>query len=213
MTIKVDELDTEREINGGDPGADVQVPVQEQVYEAEEVTSTNEGAEEDSAEEPKTIDPLEEALAQNADLKDKWLRALAEMENLRRRTAKELKEVRDYSIAAFALEMLRVNDSLNLALSALPEIEEGKACITGSFVEGLKLVARQLTSTMERVGVKKFSSFGEKFDPRLHNAVSEVPTEDATPGTVVQVLEEGFYMKDRVLRPASVAVSKVMPTG
>jgi len=156
-------------------------------------------------------DPQTSLIAARAEidtLKDKLLRALAEMENLRRRTERDMKEIIKYSVSTFALEIVRVSDSLALAIAALPESVDEQDKIFSQYVEGIRLVAKQLDSAMGKAGVKKFKSLEQKFDPNIHNAVFEVPATAFPAGTITQVLEEGFFIGDRLLRPASVAVAK-----
>lgn len=148
-------------------------------------------------------------LKENEELKDKALRAAAEMENLRRRTARDVVDARAYAIANFARDMLQVADNLQRALDAIPA--EAKASGDVGFkalIEGVEITQRGMLSTLERHGVKKLAPEGEKFDPNFHQAMFEVPNPDIAAGTVVQVVQPGYSIGDRVLRPAMVGVSK-----
>lgn len=150
-----------------------------------------------------------EALAKEAaEFKDRLLRTLAEMENLRRRTEREVADARSYGIAAFARDMIGVADNMRRALDAA-----GNAAETGAkaFVEGVELTERELLKTLEKHGVRKFDPKGEKFDPNVHQAMFEVPDPGAPSGTVVQVVQPGYMIGERVLRPAMVGVSKGGP--
>ncbi|MEJ1157239.1 nucleotide exchange factor GrpE [Prosthecomicrobium sp. N25] len=152
--------------------------------------------------------------AENAELKDKVLRTLAEMENLRRRTEKEVKDARDYAVTSFARELLGVADNLARALAALPaELREGAEGGLKALVDGVDMTGRELTRTMEKHGVRKLDPMGSRFDPHLHQAMFEIPNAEVPSGTVVQVLQEGYVIGDRVLRPALVGVSKGGPKG
>jgi len=154
--------------------------------------------------------PEAEAQASNeiAELKDKLLRALAEGENVRRRAAKEREDTAKYAVANFARDMLGIADNLRRALENTPADE---TCRT--FVEGVDLTERSLLSALERHGIKKLDPRGERYNPEFHEAMFEVPTGDAPPGTIVQVIEPGYVIHDRLLRPARVAVAKAVNGG
>src|ERR1700731_3998363 len=151
-----------------------------------------------------------EALTQEAaESRDKMLRTLAEMENLRKRTAKEVGDARIYGITGFARDVLDIADNLQRALDAVPA--EAKANADPglkALIDGVELTERSLLNTLEKNGVKKFDPSGEKFDPNFQQAMYEVPDASVPPGTVVQVVQAGYMIGDRVLRPALVAVSK-----
>jgi molecular chaperone GrpE len=141
--------------------------------------------------------------------RDKMLRTLAEMENLRKRTAKEVADARAYGITGFARDILDIADNLQRALDAIPaEAKETADPGIKAFIEGVELTERSLLNTLEKNGVKKFDPSGEKFDPNFQQAMYEVPDPSVPAGTVVQVVQAGFMIGERVLRPALVAVSK-----
>ena len=151
-------------------------------------------------------------LKENEELKDKALRVAAEMENLRRRTARDVADARSYGVTNFARDMLQVADNLQRALDAIPA--EAKASDDAGFkalIEGVEITARGMLSTLERHGVKKLAPEGGKFDPNFHQAMFEVPNPSVPTGTVVQVVQPGYSIGDRVLRPAMVGVSKGGP--
>ncbi|MET3793550.1 nucleotide exchange factor GrpE [Aquamicrobium terrae] len=151
-------------------------------------------------------------LKENEELKDKALRAAAEVENMRRRAARDVQDARAYSIANFARDMLTVADDLQRALDAIPA--EAKASGDAGFkalIEGVEITARGLLAALERHGVKKLVPEGEKFDPNFHEALFEVPNPQVVAGTVVQVVQPGYSIGERVLRPAKVGVSKDGP--
>jgi molecular chaperone GrpE len=165
-------------------------------------------------------DPLAEAQRAAAEYKDKLLRTLAEMENLRRRTEREVADARTYGIASFARDVLAVADNMHRALEAIgPELREQGDAKTKSLIEGVELTERELLKTLEKNGVRKFSPEGEKFDPNVHQAMYEVPQaenvppghENVPPGHVAQVIQAGYMIGDRVLRPALVGVAKAAP--
>jgi molecular chaperone GrpE len=166
-------------------------------------------AETDETTVPEAADPVAEAKREAAEYKDKLLRTLAEMENLRKRTEREVLDARAYGIAGFARDVLAVADNMHRALEAIgPDLREGADPKVKALIEGVELTERELMKILERNGVRKFSPQGEKFDPNFHQAMYEVPTSDQPPGHVAQVIQAGYMLGERVLRPALVAVSK-----
>jgi molecular chaperone GrpE len=148
-------------------------------------------------------------IAENASLKDKVLRTLAEMENLRRRTEKEVADAKLYGVTSFARDLLTFADNLKRALDNVPAAaRENADPALKSFVEGIELTERDFISRLSRHGVRKLEPKGQKFDPHFHEALFEVQDESLAPGTVAQVVEDGFAIGDRVLRPAKVGVAK-----
>lgn len=147
-----------------------------------------------------------------ATLKDQLLRTLAEIENLRRRTEREIADTRSYAVSGFARDVLSVGDNLARALSALPaEVRSTADAALKSLLEGVDLTERELLRTLEKHGVRKVDPVGEKFDPNFHQAMFEVPNQDVPSGTVVQVVQAGYKIGDRVLRPALVGVGRGGP--
>jgi molecular chaperone GrpE len=141
--------------------------------------------------------------------RDRTLRTLAEMENLRQRTRREVADAKTYGITGFARDVLDIADNLQRALDAVPA--EAKANADPglkALIEGVELTERSLHSTLEKNGVKKFDPTGEKFDPNFQQAMYEVPDPSVPSGTVVQVVQAGYTIGERVLRPALVGVSK-----
>jgi molecular chaperone GrpE len=148
-------------------------------------------------------------IAENASLKDKMLRTLAEMENLRRRTEKEVADAKAYGVSSFARDMLTFADNLRRALDNVPpESREAADKTLKAFVEGIELTERDFLSRLARHGVRKLEPMGQKFDPNFHEALFEAHDESVPPGSVAHVVEEGFAIGDRVLRPAKVGVAK-----
>jgi molecular chaperone GrpE len=144
-----------------------------------------------------------------AEAKDRMLRTLAEMENLRKRTQREVTDARTYGITAFARDVLDIADNLQRALDAVP-MEAREAADPGlkALIEGVELTERSLHKTLEKNGVSRLDPLGEKFDPNFHQAMYEVPDSSVPTGTVVQVVQGGYTIGERVLRPALVAVAK-----
>jgi molecular chaperone GrpE len=152
------------------------------------------------------------ALEAAADFKDRLLRTLAEMENLRKRTEREVADARVYGVAGFARDVLAVADNMHRALGTIEaELREHADGKMTALIEGVELTERELMKVLEKHGVKKFSPEGEKFDPNVHQAMYEVETTELPPGHVAQVIQAGYMLGDRVLRPALVAVVKAAP--
>ncbi|MEP1932215.1 MAG: nucleotide exchange factor GrpE [Roseibium sp.] len=170
-----------------------------------EADAANEQA---AAPEEQAANPIEALQAENADLKDRALRTMAEMENLRRRTEKELKDARQYAVSSFARDMLTVSDNLSRALDTLPEDDRKNADAgIAALIEGVEMTERDMLNQLEKNGVKKLNPEGQKFDPNFHQAMFEVPNPDVPNKTVVQVVQAGYAIGERVLRPAMVGVS------
>ena len=155
-------------------------------------------------------------VAENEELKDRALRLAAETENLRRRAARDVQDAKSYSIANFARDMLQVADNLDRALAAVPaeaRPEGGGGDDAGfkALVEGVELTGRAMMASLERHGVKKLDPQGERFDPNFHQAMFEVPDPSVPAGTVVQVVQTGYSIGERVLRPAMVGVARGGP--
>lgn len=154
-------------------------------------------------------DPVETLRAENAELRDRLLRSVADMENLRKRTEREIGDTRSYAIAGFARDMLTATDSLSRALMMLPhEAREAADATTKSLIEGIEMTEREMQRLLAKHGVKPIEAEGQKFDPHKHQAMFEVPDPTRPEGTVVQVVQAGFAIGDRVLRPAMVGVAK-----
>src|SRR3954452_13458437 len=151
-----------------------------------------------------------EALTKEAaDARDKMLRTLAEMENLRKRTAKEVADARVYGISGFARDVLDIADNLQRALDAVPADTKASADPgLHALIEGVELTERSLLNALQKNGVKKFDPSGEKFVPNFQQAMFEVPDPSVPAGTVVQVVQAGYMIGERILRPALVGVSK-----
>lgn len=201
---KNEESPESEETRDASAGADTQEAKASDQDSANPETDEQPAADTDPADSDAGKTPEEEG----AELKDKLLRSLAENENLIRRARKDREDASKYAAANFARDMLGVADNLNRAMDAVPpELREGDDAAK-AFLEGVELTARELLSTLERHGIQKLAPMGEKFDHDRHEALFEVPTGDAEPGTVVQVLEEGYIIHDRLLRAARVGIAK-----
>jgi molecular chaperone GrpE len=162
-----------------------------------------------AAGDPKPSTALDRELAE---MKDRLLRTLAEMENLRKRTEREVTDARLYGVASFARDVLGVADNIRRALDAVPP--EARASANAgmkALVDGVELTERELLKALEKNGVRQFTPHGEKFDPNLHQAMYEVPDPSVPAGSIVQVMQPGYMLGERVLRPALVAVAKGGP--
>ena len=152
-------------------------------------------------------DRVAELERQLEELKSKALYAAAETQNVRRRLEAEKEQASSYAAAGFARDMLAIKDHLDRALAAVGE--ELRADKTASqFLAGIEATARELDAAFQRNGVTRIKSVGEPLDPHRHQAMIEMPSADAEPGTIVEEMQAGYMMKDRLLRPALVAVAK-----
>ena len=183
--------------------------------EAEAVAASGDGASEEEAGAeaagPEEVDPLAEQAARIAELeveaqtlRDERLRALAEVENMRRRSERERREASRYGATALARDLLGVADNLRRALAT------GAA---DGLLEGVEMVERELGAAFARHNIARIEAEGERFDHNRHQAMFEVETADAEAGTVVQVVQEGYLLHDRLLRPAMVGVAKAPAVG
>ena len=142
-----------------------------------------------------------------SDLKDQRLRAIAELENFRKRAEKDQSDALKYGVTNFAKEIINIKDNIERAQSSISdEVKTNEA--VKSVVEGLDLIAQATVSTFEKIGIKKVESINQKFDHNLHQAMMEIEKDEMEPGTIVQEILPGYTLHDRLLRPAMVGVSK-----
>ncbi len=165
------------------------------------------------SEEAKIAALVETLARESADHKDRLLRTLAEMENLRKRTEREVSDVRQYGIASFARDVLAVADNMERALQALDaELRETANPGVKALLDGVELTERELLKVLDKHGVTKFEpQKGDRFDPNLHQAMYELPDPSQPAGTVAQVVQPGYMIGERMLRPALVGVAKGGP--
>src|ERR1700681_1559054 len=161
-----------------------------------------------AAADPKPSTSLDRELAE---MKDRLLRTLAEMENLRKRNEREVADSRLYGVASFARDVLGVADNIRRALDAVPAEALANGQAMKVLVDGVELTERELLKALEKNGVRQFTPQGEKFDPNLHQAMYEVADPSVPAGSIVQVMQPGYMIGERVLRPALVAVAKGGP--
>lgn len=167
---------------------------------------------EDTAEQEVSTQSDEALKAENASIRDKLLRALADGENIRRRAERSVDDARQFAIADFAREILLVADNLRRTLEAA-ERNQPVSVPDEALVQGVAATERMLQSILARFGVEKVEAVGERFDPTMHEAVMQVADPTAPPGTVVTVLEDGYTIHERLLRPAKVAVNTSVQDG
>jgi len=160
----------------------------------------------------KTLQEIVAALqTEVAELKDKWLRAHAEVENIRKRTEREREEAAKYSIAKLARDIVSVGDNFQRAIDAVPAGAAEKDPALKSFLDGVTMTERELLNALDRHGIKRVQPMNEPFNPHLHQAVTQVPRTDVPSGTIVEVYQAGYMIEDRVLRPAMVGVAQGGP--
>ena len=151
---------------------------------------------------------LDALLAENAEMRDRLLRTMADMENLRRRTEREKTDTARYAISNFARDVLTVGDNLKRTIDHVPAEAAAQDPALKTFLDGVEITERELLNVLERHGVTRIEPLGQRFDPNCHQAMYEVQNADVPEGTVVDVMQAGYTIGDRCLRPALVAVAK-----
>ena len=149
---------------------------------------------------------------QIAELRDRLLRAMAELENTRKRAERDRQEANKYAVTGFARSILSVADNLRRAIESVPDDEQANETIK-TLLAGIEMTERELLKVFEQQGIKSIDPLGEKFDHNFHQAMFEVDTSGQPPGTIVQVMEPGYVIADRLLRPAMVGIAKAKPDG
>ena len=153
-------------------------------------------------------DDIANLAAERDELRDQLLRTLADNENLRRRTERELTAAKKYGAMGFARDLMTSVDNLDKAIDLIPENKDELDETVKNILIGVEMTGREIASVLERHNISKISPDGEKFDYNLHQAMFEVPSDDVEPGIVMQVVQSGYQLHDRLLRPAMVGVSK-----
>lgn len=165
-----------------------------------------------SDEDIKHLEVLDALRRENADLKNRLLREMADMENLRKRTQREKADSSRFAVTKFAGDLLTVGDDLRRAIDAVPaEVRDKADVAAATLISGVEVTERQFLQILERHGVHRFEPMDEKFDPSVHEALFELPDPSKPNGTICQVIEAGYMIGDRVLRPARVGVAKGGP--
>lgn len=180
---------------------------QEKMSQAADTPETEAAPETETAEVGGEIDIVAAKDAEIAELKDKLLRAMADVENMRRRTEREKQDAHTYAVTKFARDMLGVADNLRRAIESIPAAARENPDVK-NVLPGIELTESELLNTLEKYQIRKIDPKGEKFDPNLHQAMYEIEDPTVEPGTVLQVTQAGFVIADRLLRPAMVGVSK-----
>ena len=203
--------DTIADESAGSSGDDVQNVADGSVAEdAESESPTQENITDDLA--GQSSDPLIAMTEERDALKDQLLRALAETENMRRRSEREVDTARKYGHTQFARDLVSAIDNLARALASAPEDKTSLDESVQSLLTGIELSWTEIQSVIEKHGVRQINPAGEKFDYNFHQAMFEVPTNDQPPGMVLEVVQHGYALHDRLLRPAMVGVSKASDT-
>lgn len=200
------EYDKDAEIEAAKPAADTIVDSC-----PDSAQNTNDAEVPQDAKDDQVDAETETLQAEVADLNDKLLRALAETENTRRRAERSKADASKYAIANFAREMLTISDTLQRALGSVDGDARKEHAVIEQLFVGLEMNEREIKNIFERFGIKAIEAMGERFDHNFHEAMFEIEDPSQPAGTVVQVVETGYMLKDRLLRPAKVGVSKGGP--
>ena len=195
-------IDKERQF-GGEQAGESSEPVETGVED--QALAPCELAEQDETETDESGENAGDSVTQ---LKDQLLRALAETENVRRRARKDVTDASRYGIANFARDMLSVSDNMARALDSIPDDAREESDVVKAIAEGVEMTAREMASALERHGIRQVSPLGEKFDYNLHQAMFEAKDSDQPDGTIVNVVQAGYMIGERLLRPAMVGVAK-----
>ena len=164
--------------------------------------------EDDILEDDEELSPLELLEKERDELKDQYYRTAAEMENVKRRAARDVEQANKYGPLSFIRDLTTPLDNMQRALDTAPEDRDGLDETYRNILIGLEMTVQEITKIMEKHGVNVVNPEGEKFDYNHHQAMFEVPTDDAEPGTVVAVAQQGYVLHDRLIRPAMVGVAK-----
>lgn len=164
-----------------------------------------------NAAQPNAEDEITRLSAENAELKDRMMRVVADAENTKRRAEKEAGDAKKYAAASFVKEMLPAVDNLRRALDSVPEALKAENETVNNLAVGVEMTEKQILDAFEKAGIKKVDPLGEKFSYDRHQAISEATDTGKPAGTVIQVLQSGYMLHDRLLRPAMVVVAKGEP--
>lgn len=195
------------------PEAEAESKAEDSIISADAINAAIRAAADAAGDEtPDETDPL--AALKNdydgklAELKDQMLRAAAETENVRRRAARDVDETRKYAVSGFARDMITVAENLFLAMNSIPEEARNEEGLLKTLADGVDMTLRELLGAFEKHGIERVDPLGEKFDHNRHQAVSQVEDPSKEPNTVLHVMQAGYVIGDRLLRPAMVVVSK-----
>ena len=200
MSKKKDQINIDRDMD----------TIDEQVVENGKISDeeiTNANIIDDNVDE-KNDEVIENLEKQISDLKDQLMRSLAEGENLRKRTQKEIEHAKKYSHITFVRDLVSSVDNLQRALKSVPDDKSVLTEPVNNLIIGLDIVEKEIITNFEKHNLKQIDPLGEKFDYNFHQAMFEVPTNDTEPGIVVEVSQKGYLLHDRLVRPAMVGISK-----
>ncbi|MBF0132981.1 MAG: nucleotide exchange factor GrpE [Magnetococcales bacterium] len=199
----------DKQIDQGDPQNDACATTPGMEPDLETMTRVGSNCDETSSEEGMDLATLERRLEETqaalAASREETLRGLADMQNLRKRTAREVQQARDFAVEAFARDLLSVSDNMERALNAMPDSQDPAL---KAMADGVKMVQSELKRIFTSHGITRMETLGQIFDPNLHQAVQQVATPDAVPGSVVSEFQPGFLLKGRLLRAAMVVIAK-----
>ena len=173
-----------------------------------EPTPTNDNEPVETVAVDESAEKIATLTAQSAQFKDQWMRAVADVENLRKRAERDQQETAKYAASGFARDVVGVLENVKRAAESLTPEKRAEHELLRTVGDGLDMSVQELTGIMERNGVKRIDPMGQKFDHNLHQAVVQIEMPDTEAGTIVQVVQAGYTMHDRLLKPAMVAVSK-----
>ncbi len=154
---------------------------------------------------------IEQLKAENTTLKENWARAAAETENIRKRATRDVEEASKFAVSSFAKSLIEVAENLHRAIESIPEESRTKTSEFNTLFVGIEMTLKELSSAFEKQGITRISPFGEKFDHNLHQAVAHIETNDHAAGSIIQVMQAGYTLHGRLLRPAMVTVAKAAP--
>jgi molecular chaperone GrpE len=175
--------------------------------EENKVTEQTENVEQEQVEVCEEKSEVEVLAQENAELKNKYLKAMAEMDNLRKRHEKELSDTNKYAASKFAKEMLPVQDNMQRALETIKKIESDDEHLKAT-LEGIQMVSAQLSNSFEKAGIEKIKALGEQLNPEFHQAMAQVEKDGVESGEVIEEFQSGYTIHGRVLRPSMVVVAK-----
>jgi molecular chaperone GrpE len=196
---------TDNTVEDGEDAPEVAAAGEPPAESGESTAAAEADAAPDAGDIPPSYEELEVRLAE---AKDQMLRAVAEVENTRRRAEREKQDMSKYAIAAFARDVLSVADNLRRALDSVPEDARKSDEMVKNLVLGVEMTQKELASALEKSGVKPIEALDKPFDPNFHQAVLEIEAPEKPAGLVVQEMQKGYIIHDRLLRPAMVGVSK-----
>ena len=201
-------------LTGDEINLSPEAQLEQAIQQAAEAMATSH-AEDGEVPPPESIGILpptdEEKDRQLAEMKDQVLRAMAEMENVRARARRDVEESSKYAVTGFARDIITVLENLYRAAASVPESVRAESALLSTLGQGIDMTLSEFVSVMQRHGIKRLDPLGLPFDHNYHQAVAQIDSTDAAPGTIMQVVQAGYTLHDRLLRPAMVGVAKAPP--